>query len=275
MSHEHYLPHQYNIDNIIYGNIEILDSINNKLIVQIYDEKKGKPLYIQTPELHNLFGIIKKKSYSELLLPLGGIQCLAFKNLLNKLQNKVLNDANLNKNSWFKNQKSVKFIPLIKELNKDVSSTVEELSDLDNLSKCDEGLLKIKVTDSTIIKKENSEISIDELSKNKKIRMILHIYAIWVNQNTFGIYVKPEIIEEKLSYNLSFIEENLIFESDNEESDIDSDIETTEDSELNNLNNNILFKDHDIEVHNIEQNTEKKKRKERTKKLSSSSKSNK
>ena len=30
MSIEHYLPHKYDIDNIIYGNVETLDSNNNK-----------------------------------------------------------------------------------------------------------------------------------------------------------------------------------------------------------------------------------------------------
>ena len=52
--------------------------------------------------------------------------------------------------------------------------------------------------------------------------MILQIYAIWINQSTFGVYIKPEIIEEKNAYNLSFIEDSVpdsvLFESDNDES---------------------------------------------------------
>jgi len=219
MSQEHYLPQKYDIDDIKYVNIETIESYDNKLMIKLYDKYQGKPLYIQTPELLNLFGVIKKKNYFELLLPLGGIQCLSFKNFLIKLQNKILNDASINKNDWFKNQNSVRFIPIIKEINKDATSTIDH--DI-NIDKCNDGLLKVKITDSTIVKKENSEILINELTKNKKIRMIIQIYAIWINQNTFGVYIKPEIIEEKNSFNLTFIEDNVLFESD---SDISSESE--------------------------------------------------
>ena len=278
MSTEHYLPHKYDIDNIIYGNVETLDSTSNKLIIQIYDKEIGKPLYIQTPELLNLFGVINKKTHNELFLPLGGIQCLAFKNLINKLQNKVLSDANFNRNTWFNQQKSVKFIPIIKELNKDATSTIEELTNTENLSRCEDGLLKMKITESTVIRKENVEISINELTKNKKVRMIIHVYAIWVNKNTFGIYIKPEIIEEKISFNLTFIEDKLIFESDNdEESELESDSEIESDIESNILQkidekNNIFFEKNS----NIEEKSEQEiKKKERRKTTTSSSKKSK
>ena len=215
----HYLPHQYDFNNLIYDNV---DNMDNKIVIKIYDGKKGKPLYIQTPELVNVFGAIKKNNYHELLLPIGGINCLSFKNFLHNLQNKILVDANFNKKEWFNNNNRVKFIPIIKEINKDVTSTMEQTEELD---KCNDGIIKIKVTDSTIIKKEYTEISINELSKNAKIRMIIQIYAIWINKDTtysFGIYIKPEIIEERNAYNLSFIEEKLIFESDDDNNSVSS-----------------------------------------------------
>jgi hypothetical protein len=219
-----------------------------KKTIKIFDTKKDKPLYIQTPELVNLFGIIKKKSYSEILLPLGGVQCLVFKNFISNLENKILRDANTNKHLWFRqnntsestdseskkkiiNSKSVKYVPLIKEINKDVTTTMDEI---DDISKCNDGVIKIKILDSTIIKKESKEITIDELTRNNKVRIILQIYAVWItikpidddiNSNyisTFGIYLKPEIIEEKTIYNLNIIEENnIIFESDEEDSEIE------------------------------------------------------
>ena len=80
----HYLPHQYNLSNIIYDNPEISQEESRK-IIKIYDSKKGKPLYIQTPELVNIFGVSKKKNYSEILLPLGGIHAIIFKNFLSQL----------------------------------------------------------------------------------------------------------------------------------------------------------------------------------------------
>ncbi len=196
----------------------------------MYDSKKGKPLYIQTPEMCNVFGVIKRKNYYELLLPLGGINCLMFKQFLNNLQNKILMDANLNRREWFKDQKSVKFIPIIKEINKDATTTMEQTEELD---KCGDGIIKIKITNSTIIRRDHNEIGANEIRKNGKIRMILQVYAIWVNNNMFGIYLKPEIIEEKNSYKLNFIEEDkVIFESDNE------DEESLKDEDSDDENNN-------------------------------------
>ena len=238
----HYLPHQYNLSNIIYDNPEISQEESRK-IIKIYDSKKGKPLYIQTPELVNIFGVSKKKNYSEILLPLGGIHAIIFKNFLSQLDNKILKDANINKNLWFSmiktesetkeikkiiNSKTVKFIPLIKEINQEVTSTMERS---EHLNKCNDGIIKIKITPSTIIKKDFNDITIDELIQNNKLRIILQIYAIWITMtpldddktsfiSTFGIYLKPEIIEERTSYNLSFIEEEkIIFDSDNDDDD--------------------------------------------------------
>ena len=246
MSQENYLPQYYDVNNIVYSDIELIDSIENKLTIKIYDKYQGKPLYIQTPELLNLFGVIKKKNYSELLLPLNGIQCLSLKNFLNKLQNKIINDASFNKKEWFNNNKNVKFIPVIKEINKDATSTIEQLTDINNLDKCEEGLLKIKITESTIIKKENTEVSINELTKNKKVRMIIQIYAIWINNNTFSIYIKPEIIEEKTLFNLSFIEDPILFESDEEKNDSDNNSVIYDDN-----NNEIKYTNSEINNRNI------------------------
>jgi len=248
---DHYLPHQYNLAKIIYDTPEVIDGV--KKTIKIYDTLKGKPLYIQTPELVNIFGVIKKKNYSEILLPLGGIHAIVFKNFINNLENKILKDANANKNSWFSlnksseqavstdkkivNTKSVKFIPLIKEINMDAASSNNIGEQTEHLDKCHDGVIKIKITSNTIIKKDSNEISTDELVKNNKLRIILQIYAIWITMtpidedktsylSTFGVYLKPEIIEERTSYNLAFIEEEkIIFDSD-EESDIESDEES-------------------------------------------------
>ena len=238
---DHYLPHQYDLSNIIYDVPEVIES--DRKTIKIYDKKKGKPLYIQTPELVNVFGSVKKKNYSEILLPLGGIQSIIFRTFLNQLDNKILKDANINKTSWFSmnksesnsqndsnkkiiNTKSVKFIPLIKEINTEIES--------EHMDKCHDGMIKIKVTSNTIIRKDSNDISVDELQPNNKLRIILQIYAIWITMvpidddktsytSTFGLYLKPEIIEERPSYNLTFIEEEkIIFDSDDEEDDDNS-----------------------------------------------------
>jgi hypothetical protein len=256
---DHYLPHQYDLSKIIYDTPECSDDYTKKTI-KIFDTIKDKPLYIQTPELINLFGVIKKKNYSEILLPLGGVQCLVFKNFINNLENKILKDANTYKYNWFSqkkdsettsanniteskkkvlNSKSIKFIPIIKEINREVTTTME---DIDNIERCNDGIIKIKILESTIIKKESKQISVEELVKNNKVRIILQIYAVWVTMkpldddstnfiSTFSIYLKPEIIEEKIIYNLNFIEENkIIFESDEEDEEEELSDSDNEDS---------------------------------------------
>jgi hypothetical protein len=254
---DHYLPHQYDLSKLIYDTPECSDDYSKK-IIKIFDTVKDKPLYIQTPELINLFGIIKKKNYSEIILPLGGVQCLVFKNFISNLENKILKDANTYKHSWFSqkassatasasgspnnknteskknviNSKSIKYVPVIKEINREVTTTMDEINNLEN---CNDGLIKIKILESTVIKKESKQITADELTKNNKVRMILQIYAVWVTMkpldddntnfiSTFSIYLKPEIIEEKIIYNLNFIEENkIIFESDDEDNESEED----------------------------------------------------
>ena len=75
---------------------------------------------------------------------------------INDLENKILHDANLYKHTWFSqksinsisseskkkliNSKSIKFIPIIKEINKEITSTMD---DVDNIDKCNDGLIKI------------------------------------------------------------------------------------------------------------------------------------
>ena len=106
-------------------------------------------------------------------------------------------------------------------------------------------MIKIKVTNGTIIKKNHEEINIKELSIGKKVRMIIQLYAIWINTEnditTFGIYIKPEIIEERNSYNLEFIDEKVIFDSDS-----DSDSESTSSTPTCNSKNSKESNDEEI-----------------------------
>ena len=108
--------------------------------------------------------------------------------------------------------------------------------------------------------------------------MIIQVYSIWVNQNTFGIYIKPEIIEEKTSFNLSFIEENVIFESDDDNSDSNylSSDESFDDNKNEKKNDNVVSESPNIEdVKNLREELEKTSKTSKTSRKSRTSRTSK
>ena len=82
-------------------------------------------------------------------------------------------------------------------------------------------MIKIKIIKNdnfeTILQLNNKEIvKYDEINKDSWVKMILEVYAIWVNKNGFGIFLRPILVSfkpfDKIRYNYKFIED-----SDNED----------------------------------------------------------
>ena len=82
-------------------------------------------------------------------------------------------------------------------------------------------MIKIKIIKNdnfeTILQVNNKEtISIENIEKDSWVKMILEVYAIWINKNGFGIFLRPILVSfkpfDKIQYNYKFIEE-----SDNED----------------------------------------------------------
>ena len=55
-----YLPKDFDINNIIYSDVQ--NDSNTKKSIFLYDQNPGKNIYIQSPELFNMIGLVKKKN---------------------------------------------------------------------------------------------------------------------------------------------------------------------------------------------------------------------
>ena len=82
-------------------------------------------------------------------------------------------------------------------------------------------MIKIKIIKNdnfeTILQVNNKEsICIENIEKDSWVKMILEVYAIWINKNGFGIFLRPILVSfkpfDKIEYNYKFIDD-----SDNED----------------------------------------------------------
>jgi hypothetical protein len=203
----------YKIDNIKFENIRYVDKkeTNDKTIVYTKYEDKGKlcNFVIQTPSLRNINDVISHKGVSELEIPLVGqnnVKTEKFIGFLNNLDKQITSDAKINTN-WFNNFYSGNVIRYQK--------TIRDSSDYKN------GMIKIKIIKNdnfeTILQVNNKDaINIQDIEKDSWVKMILEVYAIWINKNGFGIFLRPVLVSfkpfDKSEYNYKFLEE-----SDNED----------------------------------------------------------
>jgi len=189
-----YLPKDFNLDSIVYSDVQH-DSPNKKSIF-LYDTVPGKKIYIQSPELKNMIGYNKKSKYYELNLPLYGRKkshILSFIEFIKGLDNKIITDAKTNRNTWFdSSNKNVRYRSLIKNIHDDYIDTVEFKAGM-----FENGIIKLKITDGTTITANSENISIEDLKINHDIRTIFQVYAIWISNDLFGLYLKPIKIDQK------------------------------------------------------------------------------
>lgn len=236
---------EINIDNICYTDIK---TRNNKTIIYLkyMDTNKLRNIVFQTPTLLNINDVISSKSKNllqdsivsetmsytnkiyELDIPLTGksdTKTNKFIKFLQAIDNKIIKDAR-NNTKWFDafpQQKTMRYQKLIRESD----NTMYE-----------NGMIRVKIIRSndfdTVINYNNNRINPTDISKNCWIKSILEIYAIWINEHGFGLFVRPILIDlktiQKSSYNY-----NLIDESDEVE-DVDDMVCTVQD-----FSNNSIF----------------------------------
>lgn len=181
---------EINFDNIVYTNIK---SNSKKTVVFLKYKKKNilKSLAIQTPTLLNINDPVKNQmnNSSDLDIPLYGKKenkISEFEKFLNELDNKIIYDAKINSSSWFSNFNT-------EEMN------YQKLIRVSEDKKFDKGMIRIKILNnddfSTNIQLNNqTKISQDEIPKNSWVKMILEVHAIWINQNGFGLFLKPILV---------------------------------------------------------------------------------
>jgi hypothetical protein len=190
-----YLPKDFNVDNIVYSDVQ--HDGPNKKSVFLYDSEPNKKIYIQSPELMNVISITKKSKYYELNLPLYGKKqnhISSFIEFIRKLDNKIMSDAKINKNTWFEeSNKNVRYRSLIKNIHNDYIDTIEHKSGM-----FENGIIKLKITDTTSVSINSETIKPEALKLNHGVKTIFQVYAIWISENLFGIYLKPIKIDQKI-----------------------------------------------------------------------------
>jgi len=223
----------YNINEIKTNNICYTDIKSNKKktiqYIKYTDDNKLKHFIFQTPTMLNINNIVSKSNnIYELDIPLSGksdSKINKFEKLLNEIDNKIIKDARVNTKwfSSFQHQKTMKYQKIIRESSDTLQSQ----------SICKKGMIRLKILKTadfeTTIQLNNNKINIMEIPKNCWIKAILEVYAIWINENGFGLFIRPILIDLK-SIQQNLYNYKLIDEDSDEVEDIDDMLCTVQDN---------------------------------------------
>lgn len=200
----------FKIDEIDLENIKFTDIKCNssKTIVHIKYENRNElnNLVFQTPSLLNINKTVFRNNNYELDIPLFGKddnKVNEFINFLNILDKKIIKEASRNQD-WFNN--------FIKDDKIKYQKTIRESIDKKNKN----GMIKIKLIKSnnfhTKINFEDTNINFYNIPDNSWVKIILEVYAIWINDNGFGLFLRPILLSfkknELLNYNYNLIEDD-------------------------------------------------------------------
>ena len=200
----------FKIDEIDVENIKFTDVKTNpsKTIVFIkYDDNNElNNLVFQTPSLFNINKTIFRNNTYELDIPLYGkddSKTNEFIKFLNKLDDKIIKESSRNQN-WFNN--------FIKDDKIKYQKTIRESVD----KKYKNGTIKVKLLKSnkfhSKVTFDDSAINFDNIPENSWIKIILEVYAIWINENGFGLFLRPILLSfkrnEELNYNYNLLEDD-------------------------------------------------------------------
>jgi hypothetical protein len=162
------------LTKIIYNKIK---SSEDRKIVYIKYENKYNDLVFQMPSLYIKENLEYHDKYTNISLNLLGKNESKIKTLLNffnNLEEKVINDANLNKSKWFDNEDR-KF---------------------ENIT--NNKTLKLKILHSVNFETEiylnDNKSNVRDIVKNSWIKCITQIFGISINKNNYCIILKPLLI---------------------------------------------------------------------------------
>ena len=222
-----YTIDQINVDNICYTDIK---STDKKTIVYLkyMDHNKLKNIVFQTPNLLSVYNVKEKESITTLDVPLVGKsdnKIAKFVHFLNSIDNKIIKDAKTN-SKWFKlfsHHKTMKYQKIIRE------SEDPQYSD---------GIIRFKILKTndfnTIVQINNKKVDSmilnndpERLSNNHWVKSILEIYAIWINDNGFGLFIRPILMDFKMNQSIAY---NYKMIDSSEGDDIDDGLCTIQDN---------------------------------------------
>ena len=142
---------------------------------------------------------------------------------LNAIDKKVIKDAK-NNNKWFENFVDTKTMKYQRSIRDDMNKNNKN------------GVIRLRLLKTndfeTIIHNNNTRISFNEINKDCWLKCILEVYAIWINSNGFGLFVRPILLSFKpctrINYNYKLIE--------------DSDDEGGDDLNIDTIDNSIFIR---------------------------------
>lgn len=196
---------EIDIDNICYTDIKV----NNKktiVYMKYSDNNKLKNIVFQTPTFISTNLVQLKNDIYELDVPLIGKEdskMTKFVNFLNTIDKKIIKDAK-NNNKWFEKYadiKTMKYQRIIRDSTDGVNKN---------------GVIRLKILKTndfeTIVQNNNTRINIEEIYKDCLLKCILEVYAIWINPNGFGLFIRPILLSlkpcTKINYNYKLIEDS-------------------------------------------------------------------
>jgi hypothetical protein len=211
---------EIDLNNIVYTDMK---SNNKKIIIYIKynDNNKLKNLVFQTPTILSSNNIQCKNNIFEIDIPLicrEQNKTTSFINFLTSIDKKIVKDAK-NNNKWFERYSNVKTM----KYQKIIRSSDEYKN----------GVIRLKLLRTnefeTIVHLNNNKINIEEIIKDCWLKSILEVYAIWINENGFGLFIRPILLSfkpcMKIAYDYKFVEES---EDENNDYDIgDTNIDTS------------------------------------------------
>lgn len=168
----------FNVKDINFDSIKFIPSGNGKSIMLRYlQNNKQNKFFVQTPELK-----ISNIEFDDLVTTLyfdlnNSGRVSSFINFLINLDKSIIQNARANKD-WFSSS-NIKFKGLIRYENSN------------------EPYLKLKVKNSSLYKlrvtsdRQSERGAFSDLRPNMKVKMIIDVNGLWINNNGFGIYLKP------------------------------------------------------------------------------------
>ena len=208
----------FNVKDINFDNIKFIPSGNGKSIMLRYlQNNKQNKFFVQTPEL-KISNIESDDLVTTLYFDLktnNSGRISSFINFLINLDKSIILNARNNKD-WF-GSSNIKFKGLIRYENSN------------------EPYLKLKVKNSSLYKlrvtsdRQSERGVFSDLKPNMKVKMIIDVNGLWINNNGFGIYLKPYLIDIRETY-------DLILNNSSEEDIVDTEIvDKTETNSIMNL----------------------------------------
>ena len=227
------MKNPFNKKDIIFDNGNFLHSkYDRNILLRYISRNKQNKFYVQTPELV-LEDIYQEEGYNVLKLSLNNEikKINNFIEFLINLDKHIIDEAKKNPD-WF-NSTNIRFKGMIRQDTKDSLPYLKLKIKNNNLN-------RLKVT----FDKQSEKGTFSDLKNGQKVKMILDINGLWINDNGFGIYLKPYLIDIRYSY-------DLILNESSEEDIIDTEIvEVSESTSVLNLGTETLKKN-SIEINNL------------------------